>query len=106
MDGLKAGRIVYCVISESMLQEIVSQRKVGGYWGNELKAGDVVPAMVVKVWSASSGGANLKLMLDGPDTFWATSIVHDAEKKAHTWHWMFDGQATRHEPRIEEARSN
>jgi hypothetical protein len=65
--------------------------------GNDVKAGDICPAMVLRVWG-DSGCSNLKVMLDGTDVYWATNINYDAQKAPYTWHWMFDGQASRYTP--------
>ena len=44
------------------------------YGGNEARAGQEYPAVVVCVFSPSeSGTANLQVLLDGHDTYWATS---------------------------------
>jgi len=50
--------------------------------GNPVAAGDVFPAMVVKVHSWS---ANLQVFLDGNDTFWATSVA-EGDGELH-WQW-------------------
>ena len=57
-------------------------------------AGDVRPAIVVRVWNQDLGAVNLQVFTDqsndGFDTgvVWATSVVHDQEtKKPRTWHW-------------------
>lgn len=42
-----------------------------GHVGNQAEAGQVCPAMVVRTFGGSS--ANLQVMLDGSDTYWATS---------------------------------
>ncbi len=114
MDGLKPGRIVYYVLSETDVAEITRRRttsqsiadRIGeGRWpvgaqahiGNEVKAGDVRPAMVLQVWSQESGQSNLKCMLDGADEYWATSRLFDGQGSVGTWHWMFEGQATRYD---------
>ena len=115
MEGLKPGRIVYFVMGESHAAEVMRRRTnaisiaerikvlawpVGAqaHVGNDVKAGDVYPAMVLRVWSDDSGCSNLKVMLDGSDEFWATSVSFDAEKAPGTWHWMFDGQQARYRP--------
>lgn len=63
--------------------------------GNEAQAGQEFPAIVVAVWGAKC--CNLKVMLDGTDTFWATSrsefdpSILDADTKEPlkrgTWDW-------------------
>ena len=42
--------------------------------GNSVAAGEVYPAVVVRVFGDSPNGAcNLQVLLDGNDTYWATS---------------------------------
>lgn len=41
--------------------------------GNQVSAGDVFPAVIVRQWQA--GSANLKVLLDGNDDHWVTSAV-------------------------------
>jgi hypothetical protein len=125
MDGLVPGRIVYFVFDEQSAAEVMRRRTTGqaiadrlkssvptvdgdvpsiygwpagaqAHIGNDVRAGDICPAMVV----ATSGGevANLKVMLDGSDTYWATSVHFTAEKLQRSWHWMFDGQNARYQP--------
>lgn len=125
MDGLQPGRIVYYVLSAQDAVEINRRRTTAqsigeriarhvttventsvpqwplgaqAHIGNVVSAGDILPAMVLKVWGQESGGSNLKVMLDGTDTFWATSRNFAADKVEGTWHWMFEGQATRYQP--------
>lgn len=45
--------------------------------GNHVNAGDVFPALIVADWShGTPGGAkNLQVLLDGNDTYWATSRI-------------------------------
>jgi hypothetical protein len=58
--------------------------------GNEVREGDVFPALIVRVWPTS---VNLQVFLDGNDTYWATSrpeasISGDAgEVQPGTWTW-------------------
>jgi hypothetical protein len=42
------------------------------HMGNEVKEGDVFPAVIVRDWGAC---VNLKVMLDGDDSYWATSRI-------------------------------
>lgn len=66
------GRIVHYTLSESDANAIRSARiglTSGTY--NNVAAGQVYPAIVVRTFGGSA--ANLKVLLDGPDTFWATS---------------------------------
>lgn len=41
------------------------------HYGNQVHAGDVFPATVIRVWPTS---VNLQVQLDGNDTYWATSV--------------------------------
>lgn len=119
MDGLKPGRIVYFVFDEQRAAEVNRRRTNGAsiadrmkadpptwpagaqaHIGNEVHAGDIYPAMVVRVWSQTSGCSNLKVNLDGSDDFWATSINHDRAGTPGTWQWMFDGQEKRYDATV------
>lgn len=89
MEGLVTGRIVYFVHSEDTAKEAAALA------GNHVKAGDVEPAMVVRVWDQASGCANLKVHRDGPADQWVTSVPHSDDHQPRSWHWMYSGQATR-----------
>ena len=82
------GRIVHYVLCESDVEQInrrripfsqIKERTHSEKWpdgvqahvGNEVKVGDVFPAVVVALWSGTF--VNLHVLLDGSDTFWATS---------------------------------
>jgi len=95
MLGLVPGRIVYFVFSAFEAAAVDAQRAGGG--GNVVRDGDIYPAMIVRVWD-DTGLVNLKVVLDGPDAYWATSVPYDPAKGARSWHWMFDGQAARYTP--------
>lgn len=97
MEGLVAGRIVYFVFDAHAAQEVAQQRV--GYAFNTVSEGDISPAMVVRTWNSPSDNVNLKVMLDGQDTYWARRIQYDATKMPGTWHWMFDGQDKRYAPK-------
>lgn len=51
--------------------------------GNNAEAGQVYPAVSVRVWSP--GMANLQVFLDGNDVYWATSR-HEGTDPG-TWAW-------------------
>ncbi|MEV4320978.1 hypothetical protein AB0J37_01965 [Microbispora rosea] len=53
--------------------------------GNHAEAGQVYPAIVVRVWESSFNSANLQVLLDGNDTYWATSKAEGDEPG--TWAW-------------------
>ncbi|MDX3831403.1 hypothetical protein [Streptomyces europaeiscabiei] len=44
-----------------------------GHIGNAVQEGDVFPAIVVRVFDEGTATCNLKVLLDGSDTYWATS---------------------------------
>jgi hypothetical protein len=114
MDGLKPGRIVYFKFDAQSATEVMRRRTNAGsiknrleqgtwpagaqaHIGNEVKAGDVAPAMVTGVWG-TGGCVNLKVFLDGCDEYWATSVNHDQSGATdRSWAWMYEGQATRGE---------
>jgi hypothetical protein len=132
MDGLVPGRIVYYVFDEASAAEVMRRRTTGksiadrikqevvtlehgtvpqwplgaqAHIGNDVHAGDVYPAMVIRVWG-SSGCSNLKVMLDGSDTYWATSVNYaewsdgaESLPTPRSWHWMFSGQQKRYDPK-------
>lgn len=57
-----------------------------GHVGNETRAGDVFPAVIVRAWGTSPGSSvNLKVLLDGSDDYWATSRT-EGDGPGH-WHW-------------------
>ena len=101
------GRIVSFVIDEQSANDIhrqrmsvraIQDRMDAEHWPlawyqahiwNEVKAGEIYPAMVTRVWDQSgspSNCVNLKVILDGTDTFWATSVHFDSAKAPRTWH--------------------
>lgn len=51
--------------------------------GNSAEAGQVYPAVSVRVWTP--GMANLQVLLDGNDVYWATSRHEGTEPG--TWAW-------------------
>lgn len=98
MEGLVAGRIVYYVFDQGAVDRVHYDRQMAGQFGHPLKPGDVYPAMVVRVLDGDAGLVNLTVMLDGPDTFWATSVPSALMPESHgTWHWMFPGQDRRYD---------
>lgn len=88
MDGLVKGRIAYFVHSEQSA-ELANLR------GNRVAAGDIEPAMVVRVGDEASGTVNLKVHRDGPEDLWVTSVPYSETPTPFSWHWMYSGQATR-----------
>lgn len=97
---LSIGRVVHYTLSEHDAEAINKRRKdfrefvkaseaypADGYVahvGNEVKAGDQYPAMIVRVFQPANS-CNLQVFLDGTDTFWACS-VSEGEGGRH-WNW-------------------
>lgn len=59
-------------------------------------AGEIRPAVVVKVWGMDNGCSQLQVFMDGngsefndgqPNVIWRTSIVFDDTKQMGTWHF-------------------
>ena len=71
--GPTIGRIVHYTLTENDAEMIRGQRESSGMFGNPVEAGQVYPAVVVRVFSEGSSSANLSVLLDGRDTYWATS---------------------------------
>lgn len=114
MDGLKPGRIVYYVLTAQDAEAINRRRTTGSsiaeriqqeawplgaqaHIGEPVAAGEIWPSIVVRIWSHRAG-TNLKVFLDGSDEYWVVGVPFDLEKTPGTWHWMFEGQATRYQP--------
>lgn len=83
------GRIVQYELTDSDVEQINRRRKdarengiVGttGFMlhvGNDVRAGDKFPMIITRAWGNTEGAAvNGQVMLDGNDTFWATSISY------------------------------
>ncbi len=103
MEGLRTGRIVDYVLTEDdayhmncrrTTSESIRERVAADKWpigaqahvGNELKAGEHCPAMVVAIDNGTT--VNLKVFLDGNDDYWAGSRDFSADMTPGTWHWL------------------
>lgn len=70
------GRIVHYTLNAQDVALIDEQREKAGTINraNHVRVGDIYPAVVVRVWGDTPGSSvNLQVLLDGPDTYWATS---------------------------------
>lgn len=66
------------------------------HFGNHVRAGEVYPAMVVRVWAPTSYAAvQLQVFLDGSDTLWATSRTEGDEPGQWSWPVYQHGQDLR-----------
>ncbi|MGH7877027.1 MAG: hypothetical protein ACRENM_05070 [Candidatus Dormibacteraceae bacterium] len=53
--------------------------------GNAVSEGDVYPAVIVRTFGSDLGTSNLHVLLDGNDSYWATSRTEGDEPG--NWHW-------------------
>lgn len=96
--GPSPGRIVQYRLTESDANDINRRRKdfhqsrstdqqTGfiGHVGNHAADGDVYPAVIVRVWNESTVTCNLQVLLDGNDTYWATSRAEG--ESVGNWAW-------------------
>jgi hypothetical protein len=95
------GRIVHYVLNENDAASTNKRRqdaKGSGiaatesgavvHFGNAVSAGQEFAAVVARVFPGSAGGtANLHVLLDGNDSFWATSRKIGAADEQGSWHW-------------------
>jgi hypothetical protein len=85
------GRIVLYVLTAADAEAINASRgdELTPQRGNRASEGQIFPSMVVAVWGDGENPAiNLKVQLDGTDTYWATSRLMSDDKTPGTWHWM------------------
>jgi len=89
MNELTIGRIVWFVFDQSSADDVARQRQtvISGHQetGNTVMVGDIYPAMIVRIFGGTT--INVKVMLDGTDTYWATSVPYSDAKGPRTWHW-------------------
>jgi hypothetical protein len=57
------------------------------HFGNKATEGDVLPMLIIKVWS--SGSVNGQVFLDGNDTFWATSVSEASGPFNEVGRWVW-----------------
>lgn len=102
------GRIVHYMLTEQDAEQINRRRTTSPFIGHRMKqeppqwpegaqahignpvfAGEVYPAMIVRVFQPSDvGTSNLQVFLDGCDVYWATSrdqVVTDSTDKKGLW---------------------
>ncbi|MGP4010520.1 hypothetical protein [Streptomyces sp. 4N124] len=78
------GRIVLYRLSEDAARHITHHRVHNGLNGDFVREGDRYPVVVVRTFPDNPADAcNLKVLLDGEDTHWATSRHKGNE--AGTW---------------------
>lgn len=71
------GRIVIYVLSQHDVDRINDQRarSEGLLRGNNVHAGDAFPMMICRVWDTPEHHVNGRVLLDGTDTLWVTSVT-------------------------------
>ena len=81
------GRIVHYTLTQDDADEIVRRRhETPARTGNFPHAGDVFPAMIVRVWgTAPNQTVQLQVFLDGNDTHWALSIPEGEGPGSWAW---------------------
>ena len=79
------GRTVHYVLSAEDAQLINERRKneFTDSHGNQAADGDVCAAVVVRTFGSST--VNLQVLLDGTDSYWATSRMEGAEPGQWSW---------------------
>ena len=81
------GNSVLYVINAEDANQINRRHTDGGHIGNPTLVGDIYPAVVLRVWGTGENPpVNLRVFLDGSDTYWATSRHEDEDKGPGTWH--------------------
>ncbi|OKI47317.1 hypothetical protein [Micromonospora sp. CB01531] len=91
------GRVVHYTLNEFDAESINRRRKdfadqttpgntgFQGHVGNAAEAGHTYPAVVVRTFGGSA--ANLKVLLDGNDDYWATSRTEGEPEQQGCWIW-------------------
>ena len=80
------GRIVHYSLDTADVTAVEADRRNSGRSGNPVAEGDVLPAVIVRIFSSSPDPAcNLQVLLDGTGTLWVTSR-HEGDGPG-TWAW-------------------
>lgn len=98
------GRVVHYTLSEQDAAAINKRRKDAGnlngagvtlasqdlgaqiHTGNKVEAGEVYPMVITRVWGdRPDSGVNGQVLLDGNDTFWATSVSRGEGQRHFAW---------------------
>lgn len=92
------GRIVHYTLSDGDAV-VINKRRADAYeskiasensgavvhFGNTCAQGDVFPMMITRVWNQDPGTVNGQVLLDGNDTYWATSRVPGEGPGSYAW---------------------
>lgn len=90
MTEATPGRIVHYTLSALDAERINARRDADPSTGNRVREGDVVPAIIVRVWP---DGINGQAFLDGGDTYWLTSRPQGIGPGTWAWPARTDGGA-------------
>ena len=82
---LKVGKLVDYRLHPDDVQRILHQKATSLQEMNEVRAGQVVAAMVVRVWNPDTGCCNLKVFLDGEFDTRVTSRIQGGEPGEWSW---------------------
>ena len=91
------GRIVHYCLTEQDAESVNNRRQLKGatplatnlmvHIGNQANAGDVFPAMIVRV-NDNGASVNAQVSLDGNDTLWVTSVRETVDRiMPGGWFW-------------------
>ena len=83
------GRIVTYVLSQQDVDRINDQRarSEGVFRGNNVHAGDSFPMMIVRVWDTPEVHVNGRVLLDGTDSLWVTSVTDKSTSQLGYFVW-------------------
>lgn len=80
------GRTMHYTLNAGDVARIEYARQQGINEGNNVTVGDVLPAVVTRVWGEGEGTLlNLQVFLDGPDSLWVTSRPFGEDPGCWTW---------------------
>ena len=90
------GRIVHYTLSAQDAEQINKRRKDAQqsgsalrndgsqiHFGNNVSDGETYPMIITRVWSDTA--VNGSVLLDGNDTFWATSVSEGEGPRHYAW---------------------
>lgn len=91
------GRVVWYVLSDMDAKRINRDRVDDPAPLDDVKEGDTFPAIVVKTHGDTPDSyVNLKVLLDGPDMYWAKSVRVGEEPGSYHWMPYQKSQAAKH----------
>lgn len=83
------GRIVHYTLSDDDARRIGHQRSLGSLQGNGVRAGEVYPMLITRVWDSGKpnpdAAVNGQVLLDGSDSLWVTSVKVGEGPRTYAW---------------------